>query len=104
RSPRCRFRWLGLRLAALPVRVVCVAGTAWQVTRSFEPDRETITNPGEDLSHAEPIDANFEPGEYLHPDLIANRAVEATGNYDTDDQLLLRRTRNGLEACDVILP
>ena len=35
------------------VLAVCVAGTAWQVTRSFEPDRETITNPAEDLSHAD---------------------------------------------------
>lgn len=104
RSPLLSLRWLGIHLAALLVLAVCVAGTAWQVTRSFEPDRETITNPAEDLSHAEPIDANFEPGEYLHPDRIANSAVEATGNYDTDSQLLVPRTRNGVEGFDVILP
>lgn len=84
--------------------VVCVAGTTWQVTRSFEPDRETITNPAEDLADAEPVEANFEPGEYMHPDQIANSAIEATGNYDVESQLFVPRTRDGVAGFDVVLP
>lgn len=83
---------------------VCVAGTAWQVTRSFEPDREAITNPIEDLAQAEPVEANFEPGEYMHPDQIANSAIEATGYYDVESQLFVPRPRDGVEGFDVILP
>lgn len=104
RSPLLSPRWLGIHLAAVLVLVVCVAGTAWQVERSFEPDRETITNPIEDLAGAEPVETHFEPGEYMHPDRIANSAAEATGYYDAESQLLVPRTRDGAEGFDVILP
>ena len=104
RSPLLTPRWLGIHLAALIVLAVCVAGTSWQVVRSFEPDRETITNPVEDLSDARPVEADFEPGEYMHPDQIANSAVQAGGHYDADDQLLVPRFEDGVEGYDVVLP
>lgn len=97
-------RWLGIHLAALIVLAVCVAGTTWQVVRSFEPDRETITNPVEDLAEARPVEADFEPGEYMHPDRIANNAVQADGQYEADDQLLVPTAMDGVEGYDVVLP
>ncbi|MDU0333901.1 hypothetical protein RWU37_03890, partial [Enterococcus sp. 2CBP] len=55
RSPLLSPRWLGIHLLAVLVGVVCVAGTAWQFVRAFEPDREVITNPVEDLAGAVPV-------------------------------------------------
>ncbi|WP_017609114.1 SURF1 family protein [Nocardiopsis xinjiangensis] len=104
RSPLLNPRWLGIHLAALIVLAVCVAGTTWQVVRSFEPDRETITNPVEDLAEARPVEKDFEPGEYMHPDRIANNAVQADGQYDADGQLLVPRAMDGVEGYDVVLP
>lgn len=104
RSPLLTPRWLGIHLVALIVMAVCVAGTAWQAVRSFEPDRETITNPVEDLADARPVHEDFEPGEYMHPDQIANSAVRYEGSYDADDQLLVPRTEDGVEGYDVVLP
>ncbi|GHD25314.1 SURF1 family protein [Nocardiopsis kunsanensis] len=104
RSPLLTPRWLGIHLAALIVLAVCVAGTAWQVVRSFEPDRETITNPIEDLAEARPLGRDFEPGEYMHPDRIANNAVQTQGQYEAQDQLLVPRVMDGTEGYDVVLP
>lgn len=86
------------------VVVVCVAGTSWQFVRAFEPDREVITNPAEDLAGAVPISRLLEPGEYMHPDSFANSAVEATGRYDADAQLLVPRVADGVSGYDVIVP
>lgn len=92
-------------MLAVLVVIVCVGGTYWQVVRSFEPDRETITNPVEDLATAERLVDHFEPGEYLHPDRIANSAVEVSGHYDGDAQLLVPRAdEEGTPGFDVIVP
>ncbi|WP_017601215.1 SURF1 family protein [Nocardiopsis lucentensis] len=97
-------RWIGLHLLLALVVVVCSAGTYWQSLRSVEPDREVITNPAEDLADATPLDDLIDPGAYMHPDLYANTAVEATGHYDTDAQLLVPRFSDGVRGYDVVLP
>ncbi|WP_116246292.1 SURF1 family protein [Nocardiopsis sp. FIRDI 009] len=97
-------RWIGLHLLLVLVVVVCSAGTYWQALRSVEPDREVITNPAEDLDDATPLDDLVEPGAYLHPDLYANTAVEVSGRYDADAQLLVPRALDGVRGYDVILP
>ncbi len=84
--------------------VVCVAGTSWQFTRAFEPDRSVITNPVEDLADAVPVTELGEPGAYLHPKLTANNAVEASGHFDADAQLLVPQRMDGVEGYAVILP
>ncbi|WP_017572960.1 SURF1 family protein [Nocardiopsis halotolerans] len=104
RSPLLSPRWLGIHLLAILVGVVCVAGTAWQFVRAFEPDREVITNPVEDLAGAVPLTDLLEPGEYMHPDSFANSAVEASGHYDADAQLLVPRVVDGVLGYDVIVP
>ncbi|MEE2039108.1 SURF1 family protein [Nocardiopsis sp. CT-R113] len=104
RSPLLSPRWLGIHLVALLVVLVCVAGTSWQFVRAFEPDREVITNPVEDLATARPVADLLEPGEYMHPESFANQAVEATGHYDTGAQLLVPRVVDGVSGHDVILP
>lgn len=104
RSPLLSPRWLGIHLIAVLVAVVCVAGTSWQFVRSFEPDREVITNPVEDLAGAVPLSDLLEPGEYMHPDTFANNAVEVTGRYDADAQLLVPRHPDGVRGHDVIVP
>ncbi len=86
------------------VAVVCTAGTSWQFVQAFEPDREVITNPVEDLAEAVPLSGLLEPGEYMHPDLLANNAVEATGRYDAEAQLLVPRVSDGVSGHDVIVP
>lgn len=104
RSPLLSPRWLGIHLAALLVVLVCAVGTSWQFVRAFEPDREVITNPVEDLATAEPLADLLEPGEYMHPGSFANQAVEASGRYDADAQLLVPRVVDGVTGHDVILP
>ncbi|MFF8767094.1 SURF1 family protein [Nocardiopsis dassonvillei] len=104
RSPLLSPRWLGIHLLALLVGVVCVAGTAWQFVRAFEPDREVITNPVADLAGAVPVSDLLEPGQYMHPDSFANSAVEASGSYDADAQLLVPRVVDGVRGYDVIVP
>ncbi len=83
---------------------VCVAGTYWQFTRAFEPDRDVITNPVEDLADAVSVTELGEPGAYLHPNLTANTAVEATGHFDAGAQLLVPQRLDGVEGYAVILP
>lgn len=97
-------RWLGIHLAAVLVTAVCVAGTSWQFVRAFEPDRDVITNPAEDLANATPLSGLLEPGEYMHPDSFANNAVEADGRYDGEAQLLVPRVEDGIRGYDVIVP
>ncbi len=104
RSPLLRPRWLGIHLGILLVAAVCVAGTAWQFVRAFEPDREVITNPVEDLAGAVPLDGLLEPGEYMHPETFANTAVTVTGRYSPEETLLVPRTEDGARGHDVILP
>ncbi len=89
---------------AVLVAVVCVAGTYWQIVRAFEPDREVITNPVEDLANAVSIDELGEPGEFLHPNLTANTAVEATGHFDADSQLVVPQRLNETQGYAVVLP
>jgi cytochrome oxidase assembly protein ShyY1 len=104
RSPLLSPRWLGIHLGILLVAAVCVAGTAWQFVRAFEPDREVITNPVEDLAAAVPLEDLLEPGEYMHPDTFANTAVTVTGRYAPEDTLLVPSARDGVRGHDVILP
>lgn len=104
RSPLLRPRWLGIHLGILLVAAVCVAGTAWQFVRAFEPDREVITNPVEDLAGAVPLDGLLDPGEYMHPETFANTAVTVTGRYSPEETLLVPRTEDGTRGHDVILP
>jgi cytochrome oxidase assembly protein ShyY1 len=104
RSPLLSPRWIGIHLGILLVAAVCVAGTTWQFVRAFEPDREVITNPVEDLADAVPIGDLLEPGEYMHPETFANTAVTVTGRYDADDTLLVPRAEDGVRGHDVILP
>ncbi|MDE3723012.1 SURF1 family protein [Nocardiopsis sp. N85] len=104
RSPLFSPRWIGIHLVALLVAAVCVAGTAWQFARAFEPDREVITNPAEDLADAVPLEGLLEPGEYLHPDSFANTAVTVSGRYAPEDLLLVPRQQDGVRGHDVILP
>lgn len=103
-SPLLSPRWLGIHLLAVLVAVVCVAGTYWQAVRSFEPDRETITNPVEDLADAVTIDELGEPGEFLHPNLTANTAIEASGRFDADSQLLVPQRLDQTQGYAVVLP
>lgn len=84
------------------VAIVCVAGTYWQGTRAFEPDRDVITNPVADLADAISVDELGEPGEYLHPDLTANTAVEASGRFDTDSQVLVPQYMDDAEGYAVV--
>ncbi|MFV2198263.1 SURF1 family protein [Nocardiopsis sp. LOL_012] len=104
RSPLLSPRWLGLHLMALLVVTVCSAGTYWQFVSAFEPEREVITNPAEDLADARPLDTLLEPGEYMHPGSFANTAVEVSGTYDTGAQLLVPRLQDGVRGFDVVLP
>ncbi|MFD6948706.1 hypothetical protein A6A08_15380 [Nocardiopsis sp. TSRI0078] len=104
RSPLLSPRWLGIHLLVVLVATVCAAGTSWQFVRAFEPDREVITNPVEDLAGAVPLSDLLEPGEYMHPDFFANNAVEATGRYDAEAQLLVPRVADGVRGHDVIVP
>ena len=89
---------------AVLVAVVCVAGTYWQVTRAFEPDRDVITNPVEDLADAVSVAELGEPGAFLHPNLTANTAVEASGRFDADAQLLVPQRLDGAEGYAVVIP
>lgn len=89
---------------AVLVALVCAAGTYWQGTTAFEPDRETITNPVEDLADAVPLAELGEPGEFLHPSLTANTAVEATGRFDAQSQILVPRRMDGAEGYAVVIP
>lgn len=84
--------------------VVCVAGTYWQGTSAFEPDRNVITNPVEDLGDAVSVTELGEPGAYLHPDLTANTAIEASGHFDADAQLLVPQRLDGAEGYAVVIP
>ena len=104
RSPLFSPRWIGIHLGILLVTAVCVAGTAWQFVRAFEPDREVITNPLEDLADAVPLDGLLEPGEYMHPKTHANTAVTVTGRYAPEDALLVPSAVDGVRGHDVILP
>ncbi|MEV2278339.1 SURF1 family protein [Nocardiopsis sp. NPDC049922] len=104
RSPLLSPRWIGLHLLVVLAVAVCSAGTYWQSVRAIEPDRDVITNPAEDLADATPIDGLVEPGAYMHPDLFANTAVEATGTYDAEAQLLVPRVEDGVWGFDVIVP
>ncbi|MBR8740894.1 SURF1 family protein [Nocardiopsis sp. MG754419] len=103
-SPLLSPRWLGIHLAALLVAAVCVAGTFWQGTRAFEPDRDVITNPVEDLADAIPVADLGEPGDFLHPNLTANTAVEASGHFDADAQVVVPQYLDGAEGYAVVLP
>lgn len=85
------------------VAIVCVAGTYWQGTRAFEPDRDVITNPVADLADAISVDELGEPGEYLHPDLTANTAVEASGRFDADSQVLVPQYMDDAEGYAVVI-
>ncbi|MFW6638453.1 SURF1 family protein [Nocardiopsis algeriensis] len=104
RSPLLGPRWLGIHLLVVLLAAVCVAGTAWQFARAFEPDRTVITNPAEDLADAVPIGELLEPGQYMHPETHANTAVTATGHYDADSQLLVPASEEGVRGYHVILP
>lgn len=104
RSPLLSPRWVGLHLLAVLVVVVCVAGTYWQGTRAFEPDRDVITNPVEDLADAIPVSDLGEPGEFLHPNLTTNTAVEVSGHFDAESQLLVPRRLDGVEGYVLVLP
>ncbi|GHC98276.1 SURF1-like protein [Nocardiopsis terrae] len=104
RSPLLSPRWLGLHLAALLVALVCTAGAYWQGNRAFEPDRDVITNPVEDLADAVPVTDLGEPGTYLHPNLTANTAVRARGRFDADAQLLVPQRMDGTEGYAVVAP
>ncbi|NYH52476.1 cytochrome oxidase assembly protein ShyY1 [Nocardiopsis arvandica] len=104
RSPLLSPRWLGIHLLVVLLAAVCVAGTSWQFVRAFEPDREVITNPVEDLDGAVPLSDLLEPGEYMHPDFFANNAVRATGHYDAEAQLLVPRVSGGVGGYDVVVP
>ncbi len=76
----------------------------WQYERAQRPDRETVTNPVEDLAAAEDINALLEPGEYMPQD-IANEAVTATGTYDAGQQLLSPAlSPDGEEGYYVVVP
>lgn len=89
---------------AVLVVVVCVAGTFWQGTSAFEPDRDVITNPVEDLADAVSVTELGEPGAFLHPTLTANTAVEASGHFDADSQLLVPQRLDGAEGYAVVIP
>ncbi|MEU2947647.1 SURF1 family protein [Nocardiopsis alba] len=103
-SPLLSPRWLGIHLAAVLVAVVCTAGTYWQGTRAFEPDRDVITNPVQELADAIPVDDLGEPGAYLHPALTANTAVEITGDFHVEEQLLVPWLLDGVEGYAVVIP
>ncbi|QRN81085.1 MAG: SURF1 family protein [Nocardiopsis sp. BM-2018] len=104
RSPLFTPRWIGLHLVAVLVAVVCVAGTYWQGATAFEPDRDVITNPVEDLADAVSITDLGEPGEFLHPNLTTNTAVEASGHFDAESQLLVPQRMDGDEGYAVVIP
>ncbi|MFE9247213.1 SURF1 family protein [Nocardiopsis sp. NPDC006938] len=104
RSPLFSPRWLGLHVLAVLVAAVCVAGTYWQGTSAFQPDRDVITNPVADLDDAVPVSDLGEPGAFLHPNLTTNTAVEATGRFDGGAQLLVPRRLDGEEGYEVVLP
>ncbi|WP_460771706.1 SURF1 family protein [Nocardiopsis nanhaiensis] len=104
RSPLLSPRWLGLHLAALLVVAVCAVGTYWQGTRAFEPDREVITNPVEDLASSVTLEELGEPGDFLHPNLTANTAIQASGHFDPDAQVLAPSRLDGVEGYAVVLP
>ncbi|TQN28776.1 cytochrome oxidase assembly protein ShyY1 [Haloactinospora alba] len=87
RFPLLRPRWIGLHLTAVLAVTVCFVCGYWQFVRAQEPTRETITTPVQDLSEATSLGTVLEPGAYMPQD-EANRAVTATGRYDTDAQLL----------------
>lgn len=104
RFPLLRPHWLGIHLVALVAVLVCFLLGYWQYERAQRPDRETITNPVEDLASAERIDTLLEPGQYM-PQAIANEAVTATGTYDTERQLLAPAlSPEGEEGYYVVVP
>mgnify|MGYP001107131594 CR=1 FL=1 len=102
--PLLRPRWLGIHLAAIAAVLLCLLFGYWQYQRAQQPDRETVTNPVEDLAAAESIDTLLAPGEYMPQDL-ANEAVTVTGTYDAEHQLLAPAlSPSGQEGYSVVIP
>lgn len=97
-------RWIGLLLAVIVVGVACVELGLWQFHR--HDDRKDGNHITEANLAAEP-----EPvADVMSPDAPPAeddewRVVEATGTYDTSQQLLvLYRTRQGSPGVDVVVP
>ncbi len=88
RYPLLQPRWIGLHALALLATICCFIFGYWQFERAQEPSRGEITNPVENPDSASELHAVLEPGEYMHEDR-GNTAVTATGEYDTDAEVLV---------------
>ncbi|GAA2128876.1 SURF1 family protein [Glycomyces algeriensis] len=95
-------RWLLLTLAGLVVMVVCVLLSQWQWGRAVE--RAAANDVIEHSREAAPLDATLPPGEGLDDD-VRWTLVEATGVYDTENEIVLRaQTNNSLNGFEIVTP
>ncbi|MGH3508141.1 MAG: SURF1 family cytochrome oxidase biogenesis protein [Nocardioidaceae bacterium] len=97
-------RWIGLILAVLVVATACVLLGRWQFGRYDDRQHRNDTTEANLAAAPVPVQQVMATD---HPTDEADewRRVEATGVYDTSEQLtVLYRTRDGASGVDVVVP